>query len=342
MPEPNEPLTGLIIPNTGDLPAAWGTSAVNPNFTAIGGMFAGFATISLSVGTTIALTGPSGSITPGAGPTQQQNAMLRFTGSQSGTATIQFSKPGSYVIDNQASTAFPIILAPASGTGTQVGAPWGRKTRIFFDGTNVDFENPPDPGTAIDLHGMTGLPNWMTVCTKQWALVKDGSTYSTSTYSALFNVIGSTFGGNGVTTFQVPDERARMRIALDTNPGSGFANRVTSVSGINGSTMGAAGGDQLLQAHTHVNSLTVTDPGHTHNLDGATAQDNSGGRPLNGNLIAGNNSGGGAYVNNGLNGNFVQNSTTSISVSITNATTGSGGGQNMPPTIVSFLALIKT
>jgi microcystin-dependent protein len=330
MSEPNEPLTGLIIPNTGDQPGAWGTASINPNFTAIGGMFGGFQTISLSSGTTIALTAPSGSITPGAGPTQQQNAMLRFTGSQSGTATIQFSKPGRYVIDHQASTAFPIVLAPASGTGTQIGAPWWRKCAIFFDGTNVDYENPPEPGSAIDLHGLSAIPNWMLVCTKQYALIKDGSTYSTAAYSGLFSVVGSTFGGNGLTTFGVPDERNRMRIPIDSDPGTGFSNRVTGAgSGISGKLMGSTGGDQLMQAHNHA-SPSLTDPGNIHGV------------PI---VIFGNT--GGSFIvatnNLGSEGTSPTNSTTTgITIGANVGTTGSGGSQNMPLTIVSFLPLIKT
>lgn len=345
MSEPTDPIKGLTLPLTGDLVGAWGTSALNPNFTNIATILGGFATISLSGGTTIALSAPAGSITPGGNTIQQYNAMLRFIGSQTGTATIQFTVPGRYVIDHQASTAFPIILAPAVGTGTQIGAPWWRKCAIFFDGTNVDYENPPDPGTAIDLHGMTSVPNWMTVCTKQYALPKDGSTYSTANFSGLFNVIGSTFGGNGITTFAVPDERSRMRLPIDTNPGGGFANRVTAGgSGINGTTMGAVGGDQLLQSHTHAATPTVTDPGHTHNLSGGTIQDNSGSRPLgNGGYSVGGNASAGSYTNSGFSGaQLVQNSTASISVGVVNATTGSGGGANMPPSIVSFLPLIKT
>jgi microcystin-dependent protein len=328
MPEPNEPIKGLTIPNTGDLVGAWGTSAMNPNFTAIGGMLGGFQTISLSAATTIALTGPSGSITPGAGPTQQQNALLRFTGAQTGTATIQFSLPGRYVIDHQASTAFPIVLAPASGTGTQIGAPWWRKCAIFFDGTNVDYENPPEPGSAIDLH-MSSIPNWMLVCTKQYALVKDGSTYSTANYSGLANVLGSTFGGNGVTTFAVPDERSRMRLPIDTNGPGSFSNRVTAaVSGVNGTTMGASGGDQNVGAHAHSASASVTDPGHAHTAS-----------IWNTNAIAG--QFGGGYSQN-FGAATTNAATTGISVGVTVATGGVGVGANMPPTIVSFLPLVKT
>ncbi len=328
MTEPTDPIKGLILPLTGDLPGAWATAALNPNFSNLATMVGGFATISLSAATTIALTGPSGSITPGGNTIQQYNAMLRFTGSQSGTATIQFTLPGRYIIDHQASTAFPIILAPAVGTGTQVGAPWWRKCAIFFDGTNVDYENPPEPGSAIDLHGMTTVPNWMTVCTKQYALIKDGSSYSTANFSGLFNVIGNTFGGSG-SSFNVPDERSRMRLPVDTNPGSGFSGRVTAAgSGINGTTMGAAGGDQLAQAHAHGASTSVTDPGHSHSYL----------NPIGGGIQSYNGGNAGTAVGNGTTGT----ATTGISVGVTVSSSLSGGAQNMPPTIVSFLALIKT
>lgn len=324
MSEPNEPLKGLIVPNTGDLVGAWGTSALNANFQAIGGMLGGITTISLSGATTIALTAPSGSITPGGGPTQQQNALIRFTGSQTGTATMQFSLPGTYIVDHQASTAFPIVLAPASGTGTQIGAPWRRKCTIFFDGTNVDYANPPDPGTAIDLHGMTSIPNWMTVCTKQYALIKDGTSYSTATFPDLFAVIGTAFGGSG-GSFLVPDERARSRVGVDTNTNGGVTNRMTAGGGgVTGTTMGAAGGNELMQSHNHA----LTDPTHGHGLENGTSVFRAGG----GLQLAGT---GFPFQSSNLS---IDNSTTGISI----AAAGSGGSENMPPTIVSFLALIKT
>jgi hypothetical protein len=82
-----------------------------------------------------------------------------------------------------------------------------------------------------------------------------------------------------------------------------------------------------MQSHTHVATSVVTDPGHAHGLpDG-----NSGGFGPSDlaalNTITSHNSG---------------TATTGISVTTVNATTGSGASQNMPPTIVSFLALIKT
>jgi microcystin-dependent protein len=325
MPEPTTVNIALIVPNTGDLSGAWGTAALNPNFVAIDGILAGFATISLSSATTIALTAATGSLTPGAGPYQTQNALLKFTGSLTGNCTIQIPQPGRYIIDNRCTVgSFYVQISPSSGTGTSVGAPPGRKCTVFYDGTNVDYVDMPEVGSAMDLHGVTALPAWMTACTVSPYLIKDGSVYSTASYTALGTMLGSTFGGNGITTFGVPDERSRFRLALDT----GATGRVTNAtSGITGTSMGSAGGSQSLQAHSHTN--TLNDPGHAHKLT-------DGGDPRGSVAVGGNiNVTGASYP-----GSAIANSTTNISVTVNTA--GVGGSQNMPPCIVSFLGLIKT
>jgi microcystin-dependent protein len=325
---PNEPLAGLNTPNTGDLVGAWGTTAVNANMQAIGGMFAGFVTFSLSAATTIALTGPSGSLTPGAGPTQQQNSLLRFTGAQSGNAVFQFSKPGFYIVDNQCTVpSFVVQLVPAVGTGNVIAVPQGKKTQVFFDGTNMDFVSMPDPGTAYDLHGAGSIPAWINFCTVKPYLLKDGATYSTASFPALAAILGSTFGGNGVTTFGVPDERSRMRIAWDN---TGALGRVTVAgSGINGGQLGATGGNELMQSHTHTATSTPNEgSGHAHGYHD----------PVAGGLPSFNGGNAGSVVGNGT----TALATTGMTITTNIATTGSGGSQNMPPTIVSFLPLIKT
>jgi microcystin-dependent protein len=322
-----EPVTsnrGFIVPNTGDLVGAWGTSALNPNFSALDGILGGVAAISLAGATTIALTASSASITPSAGPFQQSNAVIRLTGTLTGNAILQFTNPGFYIIDHQVLVGnFYVQLSPSSGTGTVIGVPPGRKSQIFFDGTNVDFVDRPDVGTAYDLHGVTALPAWMTACTVQPYLIKDGSIYSTSVYPQLSALLGSTFGGNGASTFGVPDERARARIGVDTNTNGGSTNRLTSaISGVTGTTMGAAGGDQNLLAHTHV--PTLVDPGHVHT---SFAQSLSG-------------SGNFALTVSGVSHSQTNTATTGITLTI--ATTGAGVGANVQPSIVSFLPLIKT
>ena len=326
MAEPNTGNKGLIIPATGDLPGAWGTAAMNPNFSALDGLLGGFATLAFSSATTITLSVSSAvTLTPGAGPFQSQNSLLYFTGSLTGNVVIQFQMPGFYIVHNQCTVgSFYVQLAPSSGGGNTIGAIPGRKCHVFFDGTNMDYVNLPDPGTAYDLHGVTTYPGWMTACTIAPYLLKDGSTYSTVTYPALGALLGSTFGGNGVTTFGVPDERARVRIALDTNTNGGVTNRLTAaISGVTGTTMASAGGSQAMQSHTH----TAADSGHTHQ-EQTLQQAGSGANQVS------------VAVGSGTD---LVNTVTAVGTAvITVTTTGSGTSQNLQPSIISFLPLIKT
>lgn len=46
-----------------------------------------------------------------------------------------------------------------------------------------------------------------------------GQTYSIAEYSALFALIGTTYGGNGQTTFNLPDLRGRVPIGQGQGPG---------------------------------------------------------------------------------------------------------------------------
>ncbi len=320
-----EPVTTnlyLIVPNTGDLSGAWGTSALNPNFQSIDTKFGGVTTLSLSSATTILLSVPATTgVWPGGNPSQSMNAVIRFTGAQTGSATIQFTLPGFYIVDNQCTGTTSVRLSPVGG-GNSIGAIPGKKHQVFYDGTDMDYVDMPDPGTAYDLHtNTTSLPPWMTACSKAPYLIKNGSTYSSSLYPALAQLLGSTFGGNGVTTFGVPDEMSRVRLPVDS---TGAAGRVTTaISGINGTTFGSAGGSQSMMAHRHVN--TLTDPGHTHPTNAYTGNRTTSG---------------GGFSASDTNSATISNSTTSIT--ITNATTGSGTSENMPPAIVSFLPLVKT
>jgi microcystin-dependent protein len=319
-----EPVTAqktLIVPNTGDLSGAWGTSALNPNFQTVDALFGGVTTITLSVTTTLLLSVPATTgIWPGS-LSQSVNSLIKFTGAQTGSAVIQFTLPGYYIVHNQCTGTTFVQLAPSVGVGNRIGAPPGQKIHVFYDGTDMDYVNMPTPGSALDLHtNTTTLPPWMTACTVAPYLIKNGAIYTASVYPALAQLLGSTYGGNGITTFGVPDELSRVRLPVDT----GATGRVTSLSGINGSTLGASGGSQLMQSHNH--TATVTDPGHVHfiptNNPSSVAS-----------LIAGSN----AASVGGTNSN---SAVTGITVGVNG--TGSGTSQNMPPAIVDFLPLVKT
>ena len=51
-------------------------------------------------------------------------------------------------------------------------------------------------GEVILYYGTSAPQNW---------LLCDGSSYSTQSYTSLFSVVGSAYGGNGISTFNVPE-----------------------------------------------------------------------------------------------------------------------------------------
>lgn len=88
-------------------------------------------------------------------------------------------------------------------------------------------------------------------------LLCDGSAVSRATYSALFAIVGTTYGvGDGSTTFNVPNMVGRFPLGK-------------AASGT-GSTVGNSGGNI---DHTHTGpSHTHTGPSHSHALDNAYAK----------------------------------------------------------------------
>jgi microcystin-dependent protein len=123
-----------------------------------------------------------------------------------------------------------------------------------------------------------------------WALCY-GQAISRTTYAALFNLIGETYGaGDGSTTFNLPDERGRVSIGKDDMGGTA-AGRITAAgSGIAGTTLGATGGVESvslvaanLPAHTHSGTTGVSNQSlnHSHTAPGAVivGAGQSGGEP---------------------------------------------------------------
>lgn len=328
MTEPTTPLKALIIPNTGDLVGTWGSAAINPDMSAIDGMLGGAQSLSLSAATTFTLSAPAGAITPGAGPNQAQNAILKFTGTLTGNAAITLPLPGYYIVNNACTVGAFYVQLRAVGTGNLIGVPPGKASKIWNDGTDCGFCDPPDVGSYLDLCAST-TPGWYAACSVLPYLLCNGAIYSTSTFPALGAQIGSTFGGNGVSTFGVPDLLGRYRIPL-----GGASGRITAAgSGIDATVLGAAGGTQLLQAHTHTN--TLTDTGHTHPTG-------AGDQFLD-------------FINGGSGGSFTitapgpfnvtaspNSGSRTTGITVTNATSGAGASGNIPPGLVAGITLIKT
>jgi microcystin-dependent protein len=222
----------------------------------------------------------------------------------------------------RASDAFKIAgfkFADASGdlgiTAPGGGSPAARVTASGLHGfasqsvdtsalTNAVLAMLVPTGMIAPFAGATAPTGW---------LMCYGQAVSRSTYGALFTAIGTTYGsGDGAITFNLPDLRGRGVFGVD-NMGGSAASRVTNGnSGITGTTLGAAGGDERLHQHNHA----ITDLGHTHTVTHAIAVQGSGG---------------GSGWLNGTGATVTSNSATT---GITLADTGSGNSQNMPPALM--------
>ena len=146
-----------------------------------------------------------------------------------------------------------------------------------------------------------------------WALC-DGQLLPINQNQALFSILGTTFGGNGVTNFALPNQKGRA----PTHSGLGL-------------TLGEQGGEQ---AHT----LTQSEiPQHTHPLNGV-APANSGGNV---------NNPSGAYLSNSAPAEIFRSSAGSPGLlPVVSGTVGNSGGSqahiNMQPyLILSFCIALQ-
>lgn len=319
MTEPTTVNRALIVPNTGDLPDTWGSDALNPDMVAIDGMLGGFASISLS-SLDVTLTVPSGFVaTPGAGPTQSQNALITFSGPLTANVTVTFPMPGFYLVYNLTTGAFVVKLA-SSSPGNIICAPPGEMVQVFCDGTNMYYVGLSRIGSYVDI-GATVVPSWITSCTVPPYLNCDGSTFNASTYPYLNGLLG----GN-----TLPDSRGRGRFALNQTTG-----RITTAgSGINGDALLSAGGSQTVSIlQTNIPSYTLTN-GLSIVLSGPS-----------GNVIGvGSGTPSTTVTSGGATSVYNTGSYAAISASFTGSITSGGSGtalNKMPPAYIGGLTLIR-
>ncbi len=211
-------------------------------------------------------------------------------------------------------------------------------------------------------------------------LVCDGSAVSRTTYSDLYTVIGVTYGtGNGSSTFNLPDFRARVPVgynsgAIDDNS-DGSNDRSSRAIAATGGAESVTLATSELPSHTHANSLsntgtdsvaqqtTVADTGHGHSISPnphthsytsplipgtRSAKD---GTDYPGDTEMYPTSNGGTTTNTSLTvqtGNAVLNVTNpthshSVNVSLTNAAVGGGGAhENIQPfQVINYIIFAK-
>ena len=125
-----------------------------------------------------------------------------------------------------------------------------------------------------------------------WATC-NGALQSISENSTLFNLIGTTYGGDGVQTFALPNLQSRIPIHQGNN-------------GVSTYVIGQQGGVETVTIN--INQF----PAHTHPLQGSSTAASS-------NIPTGNTVGGvSAYTN------------TAPTIALNNATIGSSGGGSQP------------
>ena len=171
---------------------------------------------------------------------------------------------------------------------------------------------------AIPVGSITGqILMWPTTSAPSGYLLCNGSAVSRTTYSALFSVLGTTFGaGDNTTTFNLPNYADNMPIGVGT---------IATAVGITGGSK-----DAVVVSHTHTATSVVTDPSHAH----TQTLGNAGGS-------VGSNA---SYNGSGANQvtASINSAVTGITVATTNATAGvSGTNANLPPYLgINFI--IKT
>jgi len=184
-----------------------------------------------------------------------------------------------------------------------------------------------------------------------WAFC-DGSLLPISQNTALFSLIGTIYGGDGRTTFALPDLRGRAPIHQGHMPGGQYSYRLGQRGGQESNTLNTS----HLPAHNHPvsgsgggisGSATATisgAPGVTMNV----SDDNDAGEEPNGNYLGKNDAG--ALYASGHNGTMASGAisadaetlavsvdTSGLSVNMSGLSTGNTGGgqpiQNMQPYI---------
>jgi microcystin-dependent protein len=151
----------------------------------------------------------------------------------------------------------------------------------FGNFVNAFLTNYGDRLTALET-GTAGAGGTEAIGTVKWwasagilptgYLKCDGTLYAATTYPDLFAVLGNAWGGDGVTTFSVPDLRGRVLGCVDAGAGR-LAGLITDAVGQAGGLAQAAISVGEMPAHSH-SATTSTDGVHTHGITvdtGATA-----------------------------------------------------------------------
>lgn len=347
---------------TGEQSSTWGITTNGTIGTMLEQAIAGVGAVVFAADADHTLTTANGSVD------EARNAVLTCTSGVSLTATRNLVIPAGvgltklYAVYNTTTGGQSIVAVPSGGSGVTI--PNGYVAQVWCDGTNayqMGAQYNPTTGQIYNAAASVwdaGDMKWTSraAAPSGW-LACGGQAVSRTTYAGLFAAIGTTYGvGDGSTTFNLPDGRGRALFGLDNMGGSAASRLTAGGSGITGTTLGASGGNELLQSHTHYvsdpgHSHGVSEPGHSHGVnDPGHHHDNgvafsfitaaAGGVGTAASGFAGFQT---STVGTGISNQaaFAGVSVNSTFTGVSAQNTGGGGSQNVPPALVQLL-LIKT
>ena len=119
-------------------------------------------------------------------------------------------------------------------------------TRYDYDGANI---------TGLELVPTATIVPWSSASIPTGFLECNGAAVSRSTYSALFAIVGTTYGtGDGSSTFNLPDLQDRVPVSKSPNKAlasTGGANTVTKTGNVGGASANASLSTAQLASHSH-------------------------------------------------------------------------------------------
>jgi microcystin-dependent protein len=110
---------------------------------------------------------------------------------------------------------------------------------------------------------------------KNWAFCA-GQIINIASNTALFSILGTTYGGNGTTTFALPDLRGRTVVGQGTGPGlSSYV--LGQVGGTENTTINMS----QMPAHVHPVAVVAANPATDETANASTASGNVYARDIN-------------------------------------------------------------
>ena len=135
------------------------------------------------------------------------------------------------------------------------GATAGQTLVYSVSGTTFNPTTVNPVGTVVMYCGSTAPSGW---------LICDGTVYNISSYTTLGALLGSKYGGNGTTTFGVPNFNGRVPLAMNSATTTPPTTLVSSTNTYNHSHTATYGTDGASVSIAHTHNSSAPSAAHSH------------------------------------------------------------------------------